>query len=176
MSNRKPNSSRNNQQRADVQEISDFVDKVVHVNRCAKVVKGGRRFSFSALVVSGDRKGSVGVGRGAANEVSEAVKKATEKARRAMSPIQLKGVTIPHMVLGRADGGHVLLRPASAGTGVIAGGGVRAVLEAVGIKDVLTKSLRSNNPTATVYATINGLTQLRSAQQVRDLKKAAADL
>lgn len=173
MSTKKPNSPRNSQHRAEPAEASEFVDKVVHVNRCSKVVKGGRRFSFSALVVSGDRKGSVGVGRGAANEVSEAVKKATDRARRDMKAVQLRGVTIPHMVLGHADGGQVLLRPASAGTGVIAGGGVRAVLEAAGVKDILTKSLRSNNPIATVYATIDGLAQLRSAEQIRALKAAA---
>ena len=175
MSGKKPNSSRNSQNRSDSAEVSEFVDKVVHVNRCSKVVKGGRRFSFSALVVSGNRKGSVGIGRGAANEVAEAVKKATERARRDMRSIQLCGPTIPHLVLGQADGGHVMLRPASAGTGVIAGGGVRAVLEAVGVKDILTKSLRSNNAIATVYATVNGLIQLRSAEQIRELRSSVSN-
>jgi len=173
MSEKKKNSNRNQATSNEAKENSEFVDKVVHVNRCAKVVKGGRRFSFSALVVSGNRQGSIGVGRGSAKEVADAVKKATDRARRAMQPVQLKGVSIPHQVIGKADGGQVLLRPASAGTGVIAGGGVRAVLEAVGIKDILTKSLRSSNPTAIVYATIHGLTQLRSAEQIRALRSSS---
>ena len=142
------------------------IEKVVHINRCAKVVKGGRRFTFSALVVIGDGKGNVGLGYGKAKEVPDAIKKASERARKVMKPVSLKDNTIPHDVRGEFDGGIVLLRPASPGTGVIAGGGVRAVLEAVGIKDVLSKSLGSNNDMAMVNATLNALFQLRTAEAI----------
>ena len=155
------------------EEAPEFVDKVVHINRCAKVVKGGRRFSFAALVVSGDQKGRVGVGYGKAKEVPEAIRKGTEKAQHALKRVNLKNNTIPHRVIGKADGGRVLLLPASPGTGVIAGGGVRAVLEAVGIKDILSKSLGSNNPLAMVKATLDGLHQLRTYEQIRNLKARA---
>lgn len=154
------------------QEAPEFFDKVVHINRCAKVVKGGRRFSFSSLVVSGDRNGRVGVGLGKAKEVPEAIRKGTEKARKNMVFIQLREDTIPHQVVGESDGGKVLLRPASPGTGVIAGGSVRAVLEAVGVKNVLTKSLRSNNQRAMINATMAGLKKLRSKQQIAQLRAA----
>jgi len=155
-----------------VEEPDDaaLIEKVVHINRCAKVVKGGRRFSFSSLVVAGDGQGQVGVGYGKAKEVPEAIRKGTERARKNMEAIQLKGDTIPHEVLGESDGGKVLLRPASTGTGVIAGGGVRAVLEAVGVKNVLSKSLGSNNQLAMVSATLDGLRQLRSAEQYARLR------
>ena len=145
----------------------ELIEKVVHINRCAKVVKGGRRFTFSALVVIGDGKGNVGLGYGKAKEVPDAIKKASDRARKVMKPASLKDNTIPHDVRGEFDGGIVLLRPASPGTGVIAGGGVRAVLEAVGIKDVLSKSLGSNNDMAMVNATLNALSQLRTAEAIR---------
>lgn len=147
-----------------------MVEKVVFINRCAKVVKGGRRFSFSALAVVGDQKGNVGIGYGKANEVPEAIRKGTENARKNMVNVALKGDTIPHEVFGVFDGGKVLLRPATTGTGLIAGGGVRAVLEAAGVKNVLTKSMGSNNHNAVVRATLDGLLQLRSAEGFKALR------
>jgi small subunit ribosomal protein S5 len=152
-------------------EESEFFEKVVTINRCAKVVKGGRRFSFSALVVIGDQKGRVGIGYGKAKEVPESIRKATEKARKNMEPVQVIEGTIPHQVVGKADGGKVLLLPASPGTGIIAGGGVRAVLEAAGVKNVLSKSMGSNNHLAVVNATLAGLQQLRSPDLIRSLRE-----
>ncbi len=167
----KPMSRQNKSYSADKNdEAPEFVEKVVHINRCAKVVKGGRRFSFSALVVSGDQKGRVGVGYGKAKEVPEAIRKGTEQSQKHLVEIKLRGDTIPHQVVGEADGGKVLLRPASDGTGVIAGGGVRAVLESVGIKNVLSKSLGSNNHLAMVNATMDALRQLRSNQEIKQLR------
>lgn len=152
------------------EEAPELVDKVVHINRCAKVVKGGRRFSFSSTVVSGDLNGRVGVGMGKAKEVPEAIRKGTEKAHKSMETISLRDDTIPHEVVGVAGGGKVILRPAGPGTGVIAGGGVRAVLEAVGIKNILSKSLGSNNHRAMINATMDGLRQLRSKEEIAELR------
>ncbi|MGI8601879.1 MAG: 30S ribosomal protein S5 [Verrucomicrobiales bacterium] len=147
-------------------DSSPFIDKVVFINRCAKVVKGGRRFSFSALVVSGDRKGQVGYGFGKANEVSDAIKKATESAKKDLQKVALRENTIPHETYGEFGGGKVLLRPASPGTGIIAGGGVRAVLEAAGVKDILAKSLGSKNHANVVKATLSALVKLRHRDQI----------
>jgi len=144
----------------------ELFEKVVHVNRCAKVVKGGRRFSFAALVVVGDQKGNVGFGYGKAQMVPDAIRKGTEQAKKSMTFVSLSGETIPHPVLSNFDGGKVLLRPARKGTGIIAGGGVRAVLEAAGIKNVLSKSLGSNNQLSVVSATIRGLKELRTSSEI----------
>ena len=161
---------RQNAPRSRDEDLENAFEKVVHINRCAKVVKGGRRFSFSALVVSGDREGKVGFGFGKAQEVAECIKKASEASKREMVKVDITENTIPHRVVGEHGGGRVLLRPASPGTGLIAGGGVRAVVEAAGIKDVLAKSLGSNNPANVVKATLNALEQLRSKEEIYSLR------
>jgi len=148
------------------EEEEQIIEKVVHINRVAKVVKGGRRFNFSAIVVTGDGKGMVGAGLGKANEVPEAIRKGGEKARKSMRPISLFEDTIPYRVIGVFGSSSVLLKPAKPGTGIIAGGAVRAVLETVGVKNIVSKCLRSNNPHNLVKATLNGLWSLRSREEI----------
>ncbi len=153
-----------------LEEIGELVDRVVHINRVAKVVKGGRRFSFSALVVVGNGNGYIGAALGKANEVPEAIRKGTERAKKQLFRIPLNGSTIPHSVIGRFGAGKVLLRPASPGTGVIAGGPVRAVMDVAGVQDILTKCIGSSNPHNVIHATVEALLQLRSLDETASLR------
>lgn len=168
--NRGPGGNRGPRRPKQEEAPSEFIEKVVHINRCAKTVKGGRRFTFSALVISGDGKGRVGLGYGKSKEVPDAIKKGTERSKRAFVSVNMRSNTVPHEVIGEFDGGKVLLKPASPGTGLIAGGAVRAVLEAAGFKDVLSKSMGSNNPGAVVKATLDGLSKLRTLEQIKSVR------
>ena len=157
------------------EESSEYIEKLVSLNRVSKTVKGGRIMKFSALMVVGDGKGKVGFGMGKAGEVSEAIRKGIEDAKKNMHTVTLTGTTIPHEVLGAFGAGRVLIKPAAPGTGIIAGGAVRAVMEAAGIKDIRAKSLRSNNPNNVVAATMEGLLSLRTAEQVAVYRGQSAD-
>jgi small subunit ribosomal protein S5 len=156
-------------------EEQGFIDKVVHISRVAKVVKGGRRFSFSAIAVVGDGQGNVGFGLGKANEVPEAIRKAVERAKKDMTKVAMIGTTVPHQVIGHFGAGRVFLKPASKGTGVIAGGAVRAIMEAAGIKDILTKNLGSHNPHNVVRATMEALRALRGPDTIAYQRGIAAE-
>lgn len=171
--------NQSNEKRSIDTDGNQYEEKVIHINRVAKVVKGGRRFSFAALVVAGDRNGKVGIGLGKANEVPEAIKKASKQAKKNLIPVPIvaEGRTIPHDVLGKFGAGRVLMKPAKEGTGVIASATVRGILEAAGIQNVRTKNLRSRNPHNVVRATLNALEQLRSIETVAKVRgKTTAEI
>ena len=161
---------RDNRGRGRDDQENEFIEHVVKIYRVAKVVKGGRRFSFSAIVVVGDGKGKVGAAMGKAAEVPDAIRKAIERAKRHMIRVPLVNTTVPHEVMGRSDAAKVLLKPASLGTGIVAGGSVRAVMQAAGYKNILTKSLGSNSATNVVWATLDGLKQLKTAEELAGMR------
>lgn len=163
------------EKRADIEPRDELDERVVNISRVAKVIKGGRRFAFRVVVVAGDNKGNVGVGVGKSRGVPEAIRKATERARRAMHPVTLAGTTIPHEVTVKFGGSKILLKPASPGTGVIAGGGVRAVLETAGVRDILTKSLGSSNQLNMIRATLLGLESMKSPEKLAQVRGKNTD-
>jgi small subunit ribosomal protein S5 len=159
------------------QEETEFEDRVIHINRCAKVVKGGRRFSFAAIVVVGDRKGQVGIGLGKAGEVPEAIKKAGKQAKKNLIKVPLEGTSIPHEILGHFGASRVLMKPAPEGAGIIASSSVRAILEVAGVKNILTKSIRRDNPHNVVRATLEGLKNLRTFGEIAQARgKTVAEI